>query len=248
MSLNSNRHTVTKLRAHPHFVLNVPTSDMEAQVLQIGKCSGREVNKFQALSIPTCLPGWASRDTCEKSSSPSLIAIADAVCHIVCTVQVCEAETANRKLPNMLIDTSFGSMQFTCRPSKNATATCLPAHKCSRRGRTKATGTVSTSFHARRTWPLYFHSWARRSSFTCAWRLRPPFSLACSGRNVIGLAYPQARAARCTGGVPQRADQRSSCCADGGHRAREAKERGERTRDTAASRSAAALAPRWLTD
>jgi len=89
LSINANRHTATKLRAHPQFVLNVPTSEMEAQVLQIGKCSGRDTNKFQSLSIRTCTPGgWVDRN--DASESSSLVAIADAVCHIVCTVKAIE--------------------------------------------------------------------------------------------------------------------------------------------------------------
>jgi flavin reductase (DIM6/NTAB) family NADH-FMN oxidoreductase RutF len=40
-----------------HFVLNIPTSGQEAEILRIGSCSGLEVDKFQDGKLTKCEPG-----------------------------------------------------------------------------------------------------------------------------------------------------------------------------------------------
>lgn len=56
MSINARRYTSELLSAGSLFVLNVPAGGMEPLVLAIGKCSGRDVDKFSTLSISTLAP------------------------------------------------------------------------------------------------------------------------------------------------------------------------------------------------
>jgi flavin reductase (DIM6/NTAB) family NADH-FMN oxidoreductase RutF len=76
---------------------------MEEQVLKIGKCSGRDVDKFDALSVATCEPGWCSdRSQYEYMMPPKVfrkyrdisphIAISACVAHIVCKLHKIEAQ------------------------------------------------------------------------------------------------------------------------------------------------------------
>ena len=58
LSVNSKRHTATKLQACPEFVLNIPAHGFEETVLAIGKNTGADGDKFEKLGIATCGPGW----------------------------------------------------------------------------------------------------------------------------------------------------------------------------------------------
>lgn len=85
LSVNERRHTATKLRACPAFVLNVPVSGSEDRVLAIGKCNGRDVNKITQLGIDLCSPGWTT-----LGENASLVAVPECICHIVCEVLTME--------------------------------------------------------------------------------------------------------------------------------------------------------------
>lgn len=85
MSINAKRFTAELLPANGLFVLNVPVAGMENLIRAIGKCSGRDVDKFASLGIDTCSPGWR---VCASAAFPcgAYIAVSECVAHIVCTV------------------------------------------------------------------------------------------------------------------------------------------------------------------
>lgn len=57
-SMNARRYTAEIVRDTNEFVLSVPVHGMEDMVTNIGGCSGREGDKFDALNIETCAVGW----------------------------------------------------------------------------------------------------------------------------------------------------------------------------------------------
>nr|CCA14348.1 phosphatidylinositide phosphatase SAC1like protein putative [Albugo laibachii Nc14] len=58
-SVNTRRHTAHFLRQPgTFFVLNVPVQGMEKLIISIGSCSGALVDKFEALDIKACAPGF----------------------------------------------------------------------------------------------------------------------------------------------------------------------------------------------
>jgi flavin reductase (DIM6/NTAB) family NADH-FMN oxidoreductase RutF len=90
-SINKKRHTVSILDVSSIFVLNIPSRDMEQQVLNIGSCSGRDIDKFQQLRLNVCCPGWLSsltmvRDNNERTVVKYAIALSDCIAHTVCKV------------------------------------------------------------------------------------------------------------------------------------------------------------------
>lgn len=59
MCLNSKRNTCGRIQsALSKFVLNVPVAGMENMILNIGSCSGNDVDKYAAFDISLCNPGW----------------------------------------------------------------------------------------------------------------------------------------------------------------------------------------------
>ena len=89
LSMNAKRFT-SHLLSHgvAEFVLNVPVAGMEELIKGIGKCSGRDTDKFVALGIKTCAPGWVPEvdGSSTTDTSAQLVALADCVAHVVCTV------------------------------------------------------------------------------------------------------------------------------------------------------------------
>eukprot|EP01134_Creolimax_fragrantissima_P000781 CFRG0781T1 len=63
MSISNKRFTSKQLEHTDYFVLNVPVEGMESIVLQIGGCSGRDVeDKLLTLGVKVCRPGWGDLD------------------------------------------------------------------------------------------------------------------------------------------------------------------------------------------
>lgn len=116
LSINTNRFTAEKMSSLPigsPFVLNIPCSEHQGLILQIGKCSGRTVDKFASLGIATCFPGWREtvtfEDNDDNDASPrrhalskkklkrresallasKTCAISCCVAHLVCTIVKC---------------------------------------------------------------------------------------------------------------------------------------------------------------
>jgi flavin reductase (DIM6/NTAB) family NADH-FMN oxidoreductase RutF len=120
LSLNAKRFTADKMSTLPigsPFVLNVPTSQQKNLILQIGKCSGRVVDKFENFGIARCFPGWQDtlpgnksdnsgqdkghgkpskkqlqHEKCELLTSATC-AISCCVAHLVCTLVKCTNTT-----------------------------------------------------------------------------------------------------------------------------------------------------------
>lgn len=68
ISLNRKRHSADVLldreaTCSRRFVLNVPVDGHQDTLLNIGGCSGREVDKFRKFSLPVVLPGLWSDDS-----------------------------------------------------------------------------------------------------------------------------------------------------------------------------------------
>ena len=77
LSINAKRHTAARLmtafraasEVDQTFVLNVPTASQESMVLQIGGCSGRDIDKFDSSDggveprFTLCRPGWTALTT-----------------------------------------------------------------------------------------------------------------------------------------------------------------------------------------
>merc|ERR1719354_409598 len=63
--MNLNRHSYTIVKDVQRFVLNVPTSDLENLVLQVGSCHGGD--KFSQFNIETCDPGWGTYKPSKKA-------------------------------------------------------------------------------------------------------------------------------------------------------------------------------------
>ena len=115
LSINANRFTADKMSSLPcgsSFVLNVPSSDQQDLILQIGKCSGRTVDKFATLGIASCFPGWQEKMPVDANINSSMkanqmpskkqlqsrertllaantCAISCCVAHLVCTLVQC---------------------------------------------------------------------------------------------------------------------------------------------------------------
>lgn len=107
LSINQARNTCERLLCNPdgYFVMNIITSDCEQLLLDIGKVSGADVNKFELLSITSCIPGWKSLSSCEYSESKKdktkrvqknerinsiikdLTAISCCVAHVICSIK-----------------------------------------------------------------------------------------------------------------------------------------------------------------
>lgn len=103
LSMNRNRYTASLLSPGSIFVLNVPPASMEDKVMSIGKCSGRDGDKFSSLDITTCAPGWCSdRSEYEGVVPPKVlrkykdiaphIAVSGCVAHMVCRLNKIEAQ------------------------------------------------------------------------------------------------------------------------------------------------------------
>lgn len=113
LSMNATRCTAEKFATlpvgHP-FVLNIPNSELQELVLEIGKSSGFNVDKFSNLAIDSCLPGWQSTLNMEvlipnkpngKLSKKQIsqqerlalvsqtCAITSCIAHLVCTLVCC---------------------------------------------------------------------------------------------------------------------------------------------------------------
>eukprot|EP01132_Coremiostelium_polycephalum_P006166 gene6166-7679_t len=106
-SLNKNRFSAQLLLSSKKFVLNVPVSGMEQLVLNIGGCSGRNVNKFKKFNIPISLPGCTKElsydsiafsngnqehkemttTTTTTTTKPEYIAVSNCVAHMICQVE-----------------------------------------------------------------------------------------------------------------------------------------------------------------
>ena len=114
LSMNASRCTAEKFLSlqsgHP-FVLNIPSSAQQELVLQIGKCSGFDIDKFTSLEIDSCYAGWQqtvqvdeslpfnkpagklSKKQIQKNSRQLLVsktcAISCCIAHLVCTLVRC---------------------------------------------------------------------------------------------------------------------------------------------------------------
>lgn len=55
---------------------------MESLILQIGSCSGRQVDKFEQFQLKTCDLGWTN-----SNLSSSTIALTDCIAHTLCLVR-----------------------------------------------------------------------------------------------------------------------------------------------------------------
>ena len=91
LSVNKRRHSAANILTTGMFVLNVPTAELAPTVLEIGGCSGRDVDKikqFQADLGGYCLPGWQPLAANEEAKE-KLFAIGACVAHLV--VQVLQA-------------------------------------------------------------------------------------------------------------------------------------------------------------
>ncbi|KAI8916641.1 phosphatidylinositide phosphatase SAC1like protein putative [Powellomyces hirtus] len=90
-SMNVGRHSYTILKYTNLFVLNVATAGMQSMVASIGSCSGKNQDKFAALALPTCLPGYSTLDwplnPSPAGSFPPLLAIYGAAAHLECRVE-----------------------------------------------------------------------------------------------------------------------------------------------------------------
>ncbi|OQR82615.1 hypothetical protein ACHHYP_15712 [Achlya hypogyna] len=102
-SMNCKRHTAQFVNAHGKlFVLNIPTKTMETQILAIGGCTGADGDKFDALGLATCPPGWAPlrplkrkhgmskkdlRDADLYDAAAACIALTPCIAHIICRVE-----------------------------------------------------------------------------------------------------------------------------------------------------------------
>jgi flavin reductase (DIM6/NTAB) family NADH-FMN oxidoreductase RutF len=71
MCLNGKRNTAARIQSTQlaKFVLNVPVAGMENMILNIGSCSGSDINKFEEFNIPLCHPGWNTSNS-ELISDP----------------------------------------------------------------------------------------------------------------------------------------------------------------------------------
>ncbi|OQS06535.1 hypothetical protein THRCLA_01425 [Thraustotheca clavata] len=101
-SMNCKRHTAHFVNTPgKHFVINIPTKNHEEKILAIGGCSGESVDKFEALNLATCPPGWTAlrplkRKNCMSKKDlreaeiheavSNCIALDDCIAHIVCKV------------------------------------------------------------------------------------------------------------------------------------------------------------------
>ncbi|CAM9412028.1 unnamed protein product [Ectocarpus fasciculatus] len=89
LSMNVKRFT-SQLLSHDGavFVLNVPVAGMEGLITAVGKCSGRDTDKFSALGINTCPPGWVLEAGGDSATETSVqpVALTDCVAHVVCVV------------------------------------------------------------------------------------------------------------------------------------------------------------------
>jgi flavin reductase (DIM6/NTAB) family NADH-FMN oxidoreductase RutF len=107
MSINKKRNTATRLLSNPnsYFVLNVPVQGAEQLLVDIGSCSGSEVNKIERFNITTCIPGWGTmnaddaftrkgaqlsrlegRHAAQSDIVQNLIALEYCVCHVICKI------------------------------------------------------------------------------------------------------------------------------------------------------------------
>ena len=117
MSINQKRYTAELLSVSSYFVLNVPVSGMEECIVNIGKCSGRDVDKFVTCGVNHCYPGWtpigADATRIKKPLAkklrglgdeyPHLIAVNECVAHIVCRVKRIDTEVVSDKNSHLFV-------------------------------------------------------------------------------------------------------------------------------------------------
>ncbi|KAJ3150571.1 hypothetical protein HDU89_002978 [Geranomyces variabilis] len=83
-SINLNRRSCTLVRRAMGFVLNIAPTSLQPLLLAVGSTSGHDkADKFTALSIPTCQPGFQPHST---STTPTP-AIPTAAAHADCIVE-----------------------------------------------------------------------------------------------------------------------------------------------------------------
>lgn len=70
MVINKKRHTASLLDRHrgAQFTLSVPTHEHTDTVLAIGRQTGAKMNKFEALKVTTCSPGWPEKRKKRRSA------------------------------------------------------------------------------------------------------------------------------------------------------------------------------------
>ena len=91
-SINKRRHSAAGVLAHKTFVLNVPSAELAQTVLEVGGCSGAEVDKLERFSSALggcCYPGWKPLiwPPEDLECQPPVFALAGCVAHLVIQVQ-----------------------------------------------------------------------------------------------------------------------------------------------------------------
>jgi len=99
MSINQKRHTAGALRKDAgegtkRFVLNIPVNGEQETLLQLGGCTGKDVDKFKRFNLPAISPGHWSDDSPEddkglkKSEKDEAwgVALDSCVAHLMCEI------------------------------------------------------------------------------------------------------------------------------------------------------------------
>ena len=94
LSVNKRRQSAVSILSAGTFVLNVPTAQLAKTVLEIGGCSGRDVDKIERFRADLggyCLPGWRPLEMWPPSqenrdAGDHVFAISGCVAHLVIQV------------------------------------------------------------------------------------------------------------------------------------------------------------------
>ncbi|KAJ3147447.1 hypothetical protein HDU86_007997 [Geranomyces michiganensis] len=87
-SINLNRRSCTLVRRAMAFVLNIAPASLQPLLLAVGSTSGHDTaDKFTALSIPTCEPGFQPTTSIRGTQPEHMPAIPTAAAHCECVVE-----------------------------------------------------------------------------------------------------------------------------------------------------------------